>query len=112
MSREYNGIERRSDAAVIDRLVSQIGNLHEDVAEIKTAMKELASAITKLALVEERQSHANLAQERVFAAVAVLEKRVAVIERDNVLNSTASKWIFGGLGAAIAAGITWVFGRH
>ena len=39
----------------------QLKTLHEDVSEMKSVLKDLATAITKLALIEERQANAAAA---------------------------------------------------
>lgn len=61
-------------------LTHRLDTLHEDVGEVKSALKELANAITKLALIEERQTQAAAAQERAFGAIDRTEKRVERIE--------------------------------
>ena len=107
----WTGEERRADVLMVHRLVSQMDSLHSDVTEIKTAMKDLASAITKLALVEERQTHANVAQERAFTAIASLERKVSELEKDTAMNNRVTNWIFGAIGAAISATAAWFFSR-
>ncbi len=69
---------------------SQLQALHEDVTEIKEALSNLSTAITKLALVEERQTHASSAIERAFTGIDKLELRIAVLERDQ--NSGSTRW--------------------
>lgn len=74
-------------------LSHRLGTLHTDVTEMKTAMKELTTAITKLALIEERQMHAASAQERAFAILAKLEERVTVLESQIPANKRVSVWL-------------------
>lgn len=74
-------------------LSHRLATLHEDVTEMKTAMKELASAITKLALIEERQTNAAAAQERSFAVLAKLEERVTNLEIYVPANKRVSVWL-------------------
>ena len=50
-------------------LAAKLGALHEDVSEIKAALTKLSDAITKLALVEERQTQSAAALERAFTAI-------------------------------------------
>lgn len=73
-------------------LSHRLATLHEDVSEMKTAMKELASAITKLALIEERQTNAAAAQERAFKVLAKLEERVTNLEVYVPANKRISVW--------------------
>lgn len=63
-----------------EMLALRLESLHSDVGEIKGAMRELTDAITKLALVEERQMHANAAIDRAFKAVSKIDERVERIE--------------------------------
>lgn len=74
-------------------LSHRLATLHEDVTEMKTAMKELASAITKLALIEERQTNAAAAQERAFKVLAKLEDRVTNLESYVPANKRVSVWM-------------------
>lgn len=81
--------------------------LHEDVFEIKSAIRDLAAAITKLALIEERQANVATAQERLFAAVARLELRVTELEKSNPANLQTHAWVEKAL--LLAAGATLLF---
>jgi len=58
----------------------QLKSLHNDVVDMKTVLSNLTKAITKLALVEERQSTLNMAQDRAFTAIAKMETRLTQIE--------------------------------
>jgi hypothetical protein len=74
-------------------LTHRLDTLHEDVGEVKSALKELANAITKLALIEERQTQAATAQERAFGAIERIEKRVAKLEMQAPANKRVSVWV-------------------
>jgi hypothetical protein len=76
---------------------TQLNALHEDVGEIKEALSKLTEAITKLALVEERQRQASFAIDRAFGTLERLETRITTVESEqnvsrSVENSTA-KWV-------------------
>jgi hypothetical protein len=79
----------------------QLKTLHEDVGEMKNAMKDLAAAITKLALIEERQANAAAAQERAFATLERVEERLSVLERDVPANKRISVWFDRAIWAAM-----------
>ena len=76
---------------------AQLDALHDDVGEIKTALSKLSEAITTLALVEERQSHAHEAMERAFATLDRLEIRLSTVERDQNIRLSqqdlTTKWV-------------------
>lgn len=55
-------------AAKIDLLV-------EGMSEMRTTIQKLADAVTKLAVIEERQNTDRMALERAFAEIAKLQKR-------------------------------------
>lgn len=71
----------------------RLATLHTDVGEMKMAMKELTTAITKLALIEERQAHAAAAQERAFVVLSKLEARVSALESHAPSNKRISVWL-------------------
>lgn len=81
------------DAGEKALLSHRLATLHEDVTEMRVAMKELASAITKLALIEERQTNAAVAQERAFTVLAKLEERVSELESYVPANKRMSVWL-------------------
>jgi uncharacterized coiled-coil protein SlyX len=54
--------------------------MHDDVSELRAVLKELSVAITRLALVEERQGQSAEAQERAFKVLETLERRVTALE--------------------------------
>jgi hypothetical protein len=78
------------DVSVLDH---RLGDLHQDVTEMKVAMKDLAAAITKLALIEERQSNAAAAMERAFSLLNKLEERVYQLESYVPANKRVSVWL-------------------
>jgi hypothetical protein len=67
--------------------------LHEDVIDIKSVLKDLTSAITKLALIEERQTQASVAQERAFKALERIEDRVNALEKRVPMNDHTNRWV-------------------
>lgn len=77
----------------INLLSHRLGTLHDDVTEMKMAMKDLATAITKLALIEERQTNAAAAQERAFKVLERLESRVAALELHAPANKRVNVWL-------------------
>lgn len=74
-------------------LAHKLETLHGDVNEVKTVLKDLTAAITKLAIVEERQNTTAAALERAFKALAKIEERVAVIELQVPANKKISVWV-------------------
>jgi chromosome segregation ATPase len=76
-----------------DLLSHKLQVLHEDVGEMKSVLKDLTAAITKLALIEERQTQAAAAQERAFQALERVEQRVSALEAYVPANKRVSVWL-------------------
>jgi hypothetical protein len=91
--------EQRALAA----LTTQLTIIHADVGEMKTALREMTAAITKLALVEQAQAVSAKAQERTFAELKELGIRVTAVERAIPDVTRTSVWLDRGLWAAVAA---------
>lgn len=98
---EYRGPERRTPYQTA--LESRLHMLHEDVGDIKTALKDLTSAITRLALVEDRMATASAAQERAFKAIAEVERKVIEIEKILAAQVKTTNWVDRGIWAGLAA---------
>ena len=56
-------------------LATKIEDLAQDMNEMKHGITKMADALTKLAIVEERQTQTILAQERAFKALERVEER-------------------------------------
>lgn len=93
----------------IDLLSARLQSLHEDVGDIKGTLQNLTAAITKLALVEERLSVTMAAQERAFAAIGNVEKRLAALEAKVPVTDNSMKWVDRGITAIVAAAVMFVW---
>lgn len=103
MSNAYNGPERRQDSATLAVLSHRVEALHEDFAEMRIVLKELTVAITKLTLVEERQTQFAEAQERAFKVIAKIEERLAALERKTPDMVRTRIWVDRAVLAIVAA---------
>ena len=74
-------------------LTVKIDMLHSDVVDMKTALNELSKAITKLALVEERQAQTADAMERAFKAIGKIEDRVSALELTAPKTKETNAWM-------------------
>ena len=74
-------------------LAVKLDMLHSDVVDMKTALNELSKAITKLALVEERQTQTAEALERAFKAISRIEDRLSILERSAPKSKETSAWV-------------------
>lgn len=82
--------------------------LHADVGDMKEAIKTLATAINRLAVVEERLGNTSQALERAFVALDKVETRIALLEQKAVTSAQTSGWVEKGLWAAAAAAVMYV----
>ena len=74
-------------------LTVKIDMLHSDVVDMKTALNELSKAITKLALVEERQAQTANAMERAFKAISKIEDRLSSLELTAPKTKETNTWV-------------------
>lgn len=66
---------RRAEDKNVQVLATKIEGLAQDMNEMKHGITKMADALTKLAIVEERQTQTILAQERAFKALERVEER-------------------------------------
>ena len=112
-------------------LTTKIEGLSQDVSEMKHGIAKMADALTKLAIVEERQTQTILAQERAFKALERVEERqrqhelqcrdqenglrqliadsnerlsarVGELEKAEPMQAQTSKWVTAGVWGALA----------
>jgi len=100
---------------VIDRL----SLLHEDVGELrddtKASMKEMANAVTKLVLIEERQTQMNEAYrnftnqlEKSEIRTNTLEARIDLLEKEQPMTKQVVSWVIYAVGAIVVASCTYL----
>ncbi len=113
----------------INAVITRLGILSEDVGDLKDTLKQIATAVTRLALVEERQSQANEALGRVFkvidksearaldaegkaaARTSALENRVTTIEREMPMQKHTSGWVLSAVWAAAGLAVLLILNR-
>lgn len=71
---------RRAGDGAVNVLAERIDGLCVDMNEMKHGIAKMADALTKLAIVEERQTQNILAQERAFKALERVEERQRTYE--------------------------------
>lgn len=122
---------RRAGDGAVNVLAERIDGLCDDMNEMKHGIAKMADALTKLAIVEERQTQTILAQERAFKALERVEERqrqhelqcrdqdkevrqliadsnerlsirVAELEKAEPMQAQTSKWVTAGVWGALA----------
>ena len=99
----------------INVVITRLGLLSEDVGELKETLRAIASAVTRLALVEERQMQTNEALSRAFKAIdkldlkiVAVEQRIGSLERVQPQQQQTTAWVTTALWAAAVAAAVYV----
>ncbi len=85
--------------------------LHRDVTDMKAVLKDLTTAIGKLAIVEERQAQTTLSIERVLVAIAKLDERTSALEDSLPDSKRTAVWMDRAVWAGLTA-IAVFAGKH
>lgn len=118
---DADGAQRqRGIDPVIEVMSHNIQRMREDMSELRTVVSKLTDAVTKLAVVEERQMADRAALERAFMAIqksdercaAMFEKcatkmervenRVDVLEQAAPMQAQTSQWVINAAWACVA----------
>jgi len=93
-------------------LTTQMKVLHGDITEMKGTLSRLTDAITKLALVEERQTRSAEALERAFVTIEKMSDRIGALERQlpMLMNQAgrASGWVDKVMWAAVSGSAVYM----
>lgn len=74
-------------------LALRLDILHEDVLNMRTDMRTLTAAITKLSLVEERQNQAAQTMERAFTVLDAHTTEISSLKQDRASNNKTTAWV-------------------
>lgn len=97
----YPPIQARATDGLIQVIAARLDNLHEDVSGMRDVLRELASAVTKLAVIEERQTQSAQALERAFKVLEKVESRLDSLEHAQPLQQQTSDWVGKAVWAAV-----------
>lgn len=104
----YPPIQPRATDGLIQVIASRLDNLHDDVAGMGVVLKELANAVAKLAVIEERQTQSAQALERAFKVLEKVEGRLDALEKAQPLQQQSADWVGKAVWAAVAVAATFV----
>lgn len=99
---------RRASDVEITTLTMHLSALQSDMGEIKASMKDMATAVTKLALVEERQVQSQQEMGRVFKALEKHDVRITALEQVASTATRTSDWVDRAVWACVAFSATLV----
>jgi hypothetical protein len=97
----YPPIQPHASHGLIEVIAVRLDNLHADVSGMRDVLKELATAVTKLAVIEERQQQATQALERAFKVLEKVEARLDTIEKSQPMQQQSTDWVNRGMWAAV-----------
>ena len=99
----------------INVVITRLGILSDDVGDLKETLRQIATAVTRLALVEERQSQTNEALSRAFKQIdkveiklTSIEHRLVALERLQPQQQQTSAWVTTMLWATAGAAVMFV----
>ena len=99
----------------INVVITRLGILSDDVGELKETLRQIATAVTRLALVEERQMQTNEALSRAFKQIDKLdlkltgiEQRLSTLERMQPLQQQTNGWVMTSVWIAAGAAVMFV----
>ena len=99
----------------INVVITRLGLLSDDVGELKETLRQIASAVTRLALVEERQMQTNEALSRAFKQIDKLdiklvsvEQRIGSLERMQPQQQQTTTWVVSAVWAAAGAAFFFI----
>jgi len=95
----------------IERIREGMDEMRKGQDELRASMKQLADALTRLTLVEERQSSTSSAIERLARSNEKLDERLRKIEIAEPMQTRSSEWMMNAVWAAAAAAVMFVAGR-
>ena len=100
-----------NDVVRIERITHHIQRIREDQHAMRAAIERMSEAVTRLALVEERQTAASSAIDRLAQALEKLDERLRKLEVSEPLQAKTSEWVQSALWALATAAAMFVAGR-
>ena len=90
-----------SQETEIALLTHKVESLHEDMSEMKLVMRDIASALTKLAIIDERQEKMSETQSRIFKLLDNHNGRIVALEKDDSNQKVAVDWVYKAVWAMV-----------
>ena len=100
-----------SEDVRIERIAHHIQRIREDQHAMRTAIERMSEAVTRLALVEERQAAASSALDRLAQTLEKLDERLRRLEVAEPMQAKAAEWVQSAVWAAAAAAVMFMAGK-
>jgi hypothetical protein len=95
----------------IGSLASDIQHIRTDQNAMRAAIERMSEAVTRLALIEERQSSASHAIERIIGLISKLEERVRSLEIAEPAQQKSAEWVDKAIWAALIGALSFIVGK-
>jgi len=95
----------------IATLARDVQHIRSDQSSMRSAIERMSEAVARLALIEERQSSASQAIERIIEMLTKLEERVRHLEIAEPAQQKTTIWVDKALWAALAGALTFIVGK-
>jgi len=105
ISNEHNETVR------IERLTHHMLRIRESVDRIDATMVKISDALTRLALVEERQAATSSAIERLAESIEKLDARLRALEIAEPMQAKSAEWVMGAVWASAAGLLMFAAGK-
>ena len=92
----------------IERITHHIQRIREDQHAMRAAIERMSEAVTRLALVEERQAAASTALERLVQTLEKVDERLRRLEVAEQTQAKTTAWVQAALWALAAAAATFI----
>ena len=100
-----------NDVIRVERIAHHIQRIREDQHSMRAAIERMSEAVTRLALVEERQAAASTAIERFVQSIEKLDERLRRLEVAEPMQAKAAEWVQSAVWAAAAAAVMFMAGK-
>jgi CRISPR/Cas system-associated endoribonuclease Cas2 len=104
-------VNEHNEVVRIERITHHIQRIREDQHAMRAAIERMSEAVTRLALVEERQTAASGAIDRLAQTLEKLDGRLRRLEVVEPMQAKATEWVQSAVWAAAAAAVMFVAGK-
>jgi hypothetical protein len=89
-------------------LARDIHHIKEGQESMRAAIEKMSDAVTRLAIIEERQAASSSAIDRIMKAVEKIDERVRTLEIAEPMQEKTSEWVQSAIWAGAAAAVMFV----
>ena len=104
-------LNAHNEVVRIERITHHIQRIREDQHAMRAAIERMSEAVTRLALVEERQAAASTAIDRLAQSLEKLDERLRHLEVAEPMQAKATEWVQAALWALATAAAMFIAGK-